>query len=123
MTQTSPRERIESLWDRATPIGPLLDAYRDDIAIDMGRDLLRQGLKTFLLRLVGEQNTEMVLEAVRSAVLRNDAYRAAVLREAVKAAEGELLRDDTGHPEDEAYNRGVHDVIFALRRMADGSQP
>jgi hypothetical protein len=25
MTQPSPRERIENLWDRATPVGPLLD--------------------------------------------------------------------------------------------------
>ncbi|TXS07012.1 hypothetical protein EAO70_36445 [Streptomyces sp. adm13(2018)] len=30
MTQptTDARERIENLWDRATPVGPLLDAYR-----------------------------------------------------------------------------------------------
>lgn len=28
MTQPTPRERIENLWDRAVPVGPLLDAYR-----------------------------------------------------------------------------------------------
>lgn len=26
------RERIENLWDRATPIGPLLDAYAHELA-------------------------------------------------------------------------------------------
>lgn len=45
--------------------------------------------------------------------------RAAVLAEAIAAAEGELLQDDTGSSDDEAYNRGVHDVIVALRRMAE----
>ncbi|MET8694786.1 hypothetical protein ABZV65_19835 [Streptomyces bauhiniae] len=25
------RQTIEDLWDRATPVGPLLDAYRDEI--------------------------------------------------------------------------------------------
>ncbi|MFF5421770.1 hypothetical protein [Streptomyces misionensis] len=28
MTQPNAREQIENLWDRATPVGPLLDAYR-----------------------------------------------------------------------------------------------
>ncbi|MFC8490684.1 hypothetical protein ACFUJU_07740 [Streptomyces sp. NPDC057235] len=25
------RERIENLWDRATPVGPLLDEYRAEV--------------------------------------------------------------------------------------------
>ncbi|MYS15065.1 hypothetical protein [Streptomyces sp. SID4982] len=25
------RQTIEDLWDRATPVGPLLDAYRDEV--------------------------------------------------------------------------------------------
>jgi hypothetical protein len=28
---TTARERIENLWDRAFPVGPLLDAYRDQL--------------------------------------------------------------------------------------------
>ena len=122
MTQPSPRERIESLWDRATPIGPLLDAYRDDIAIDMGRDLLRDGLKAFLLRLIGEKNTEMVLEAVRSAVLRNDAYRAAVLGEAIEAVLGRVEAYEGMGQDAVDRNRERSAIVGMLRRMADGSQ-
>jgi hypothetical protein len=47
-------------------------------------------------------------------------HREAALREAVQAAEGELLQDNTGTPEDEAYNQGIRDVIAAItRRMAE----
>lgn len=67
MTQPTPRQRIENLWDRATPIGPLLDAYRDDIAIDIGRDALRDGLQPFLTRLVGKANTQRLLDERRAA--------------------------------------------------------
>jgi hypothetical protein len=31
MTQPTPRERIENLWDRATPVAPLLNDYRADV--------------------------------------------------------------------------------------------
>lgn len=31
MTYQNAREQIENLWDRATPIGPLLDAYRASV--------------------------------------------------------------------------------------------
>ncbi|WP_327160505.1 hypothetical protein [Streptomyces zaomyceticus] len=73
MTQPTPRERIENLWDRATPVGPLLDAYRDDIAIDIGRHALRAGLVPFLTRLVGKANANQLLDADRAAVLREAA--------------------------------------------------
>ena len=43
--------------------------------------------------------------------------RAAVLHEAIEAAEGELLHDDTRTPEDEAYNQGVRDAAAAIARL------
>ena len=43
--------------------------------------------------------------------------RPAVLAEAIEAAEGELLQDDTGSSDDEAYNRGVHDAVVAIKRL------
>lgn len=46
--------------------------------------------------------------------------RAATLRETADAARSELLQDDTGTPEDEAYNQGVRDAVAAIeRRMAE----
>lgn len=45
------------------------------------------------------------------------ADRAAVLREAIEAAEGELLHDDTRTPEDEAYNQGVRDAAAAIASL------
>ena len=35
----------------------LIDAYRDEVAIDLGRDLMKMGLVPFLERLVGADNT------------------------------------------------------------------
>ncbi|MGA4942106.1 hypothetical protein [Streptomyces cinereoruber] len=32
------RERIENLWDRATPVAPLLDAYRAEVLREAAED-------------------------------------------------------------------------------------
>ncbi|MGS2592107.1 hypothetical protein [Streptomyces hebeiensis] len=48
-----------------------------------------------------------------------DAYRLDVLAEAVDAARGEYLHDQTGTPEDEAYNRAVSDVVAAIALLAE----
>lgn len=45
---------------------------------------------------------------------RLDAHRAENLSEAIEAARGEYLHDDTATPEDEAYNQGVSDAIAAI---------
>jgi hypothetical protein len=37
------RERIEKLWDRATPVAPLLDAYRSEVLREIA-DLLEREL-------------------------------------------------------------------------------
>ncbi len=38
--QTRARDRIENLWDRATPVGPLLDAYRDEVHVASIQDAI-----------------------------------------------------------------------------------
>jgi hypothetical protein len=43
MPRESARERIENLWDRATPVAPLLSAYRAEVLREVA-DLLEQGL-------------------------------------------------------------------------------
>jgi hypothetical protein len=39
MQQTTARDRIENLWDRATPVGPLLDNYRAQIISEIAAQL------------------------------------------------------------------------------------
>lgn len=51
-----------------------------------------------------------------------DAHRLEVLTEAVEAARGEYLHDQTGSPEDEAYNRAVSDVVAALGALLEGEK-
>ena len=49
-----------------------------------------------------------------------DTYRAANLNEAIEAARGEYLHEDTGTPEDEAYNQAVSDVVAAIGALLEG---
>lgn len=42
-----------------------IDAYRDEVARELGRDLLRDGLGPFLVRLVGAESAAQVLAGVR----------------------------------------------------------
>jgi hypothetical protein len=51
-----------------------------------------------------------------------DAYRAEILREAIEAARGEYLHDDTRTPEDEAYNQAVSDVVAAIGALLEGEK-
>jgi poly(3-hydroxyalkanoate) synthetase len=44
-----------------------------------------------------------------------------VVAEAVEAARGEYLHDDTGTPEDEAYNQGVTDAVSAVGALSEGA--
>ncbi|NUP15428.1 MAG: hypothetical protein HOZ81_04855 [Streptomyces sp.] len=46
--------------------------------------------------------------------------RAEAFAEAVEAARGEYLTDDTRTPEDEAYNQAVSDVVAAIGALAEG---
>lgn len=40
-----------------------------------------------------------------------------VLREAIEAVRAERLTDDTGTPEDEAYNEAIDDAMEAIQRL------
>ena len=46
-----------------------------------------------------------------------DAYRDEMLRDAIDAIESERLRDETGMPEDEAYNQAIDDAANAVRAL------
>ncbi|MDX3588555.1 hypothetical protein [Streptomyces europaeiscabiei] len=46
--------------------------------------------------------------------------RAEILAEAIEAARGEYLNDDTKTPEDEAYNQAVSDVVAAIGALTEG---
>ena len=46
-------------------------------------------------------------------------HRADVLAEAIEAARGEYLHDDTATPEDEAYNQAVSDVVAAIGALLE----
>lgn len=85
----------------------LLDTYRDEVATDIGRDALRDGLRPFLARLVGEPNAQGLLAAHRAATLREAAHAA--------HAEGDRLYDDVGLKAAEA----AWGVATLLGRMAD----
>jgi len=47
-------------------------------------------------------------------------HRRDVLNEAIEAARGEYLHDDTATPEDEAYNQAVSDVVAAIGALLEG---
>lgn len=61
---------------------------------------------------VGDQTPEELL----------DAYRLNVLAEAIEAARGECLHDDTGTAEDKAYNQAVSDVVAAIGALLEGEK-
>lgn len=48
-----------------------------------------------------------------------DAHRMENLNEAIEAARGEYLHDDTATPEDEAYNQAVSDVVAAIGALLE----
>ncbi|WP_405461739.1 hypothetical protein OG786_29640 [Streptomyces sp. NBC_00101] len=48
--------------------------------------------------------------------------RSDALREAIEAARGEYLHEDTATPEDEAYNQGVSDAIAAIGALLEGEK-
>lgn len=62
----------------------------------------------------------VAVPALLAEVERLKADRAATLNEAIEAARGEYLTDNTGTPEDEAYNQGVTDAIAAIGHLLEG---
>lgn len=59
---------MSALWDNYTRAekNALIDAYRDEVALEIGRDALRNGLGPTLTRLVGEANATKLLADHRS---------------------------------------------------------
>lgn len=49
-------------------------------------------------------------------------YRDDILNKAIDAARGEYLNDQTGTPEDEAYNQAVSDVVAAIGALLEGGK-
>lgn len=54
---------MNALWDnyRVAEKNAFIDAYRDEVALEIGRDALRDGLITVMARLVGEENAARLL--------------------------------------------------------------
>lgn len=61
--------------------------------------------------------TETYAKQLLDAVLA-EAVKAAYDR-AITAARAEYLHDDTGHPEDEAYNQAINDAVVAIRDLKE----
>lgn len=60
----SARDRLfDDIWDQRSPAekNTLLDAHRDEVALGIGRDALRDGLVPTLVRLVGEADAAKLL--------------------------------------------------------------
>ncbi|MFE6223311.1 hypothetical protein [Streptomyces sp. NPDC057854] len=69
----------EDAWTLSAHHGVLPGRYRTErqqVAIELGRDLLRDGVVSFLRQLVGEPRTRALLAAHRSGALREAAHRA-----------------------------------------------
>ena len=58
---------FNDIWDMrsATEKDAIIDAYRDEVALEIGRDALRDGLLPTLTRLVGEVNAEKLMADFR----------------------------------------------------------
>lgn len=59
-----------ALWDNYTRAekNAFIDAHRDEVALEIGRDALRDGLAPTLIRLVGEGNAAKLMAGYRDTV-------------------------------------------------------
>lgn len=58
------------IWDnrKVAEKNAVIDAYRDEVVLEIGRDALRDGLVPTLNRLVGEANATKLMADLRNAV-------------------------------------------------------
>ncbi|GKQ35173.1 hypothetical protein [Streptomyces sp. A012304] len=84
-----------ALWDNYTTAekNAFIDAHRDEVALEIGRDALRNGLAPTLTRLVGEANAAKLLteqqpavDAICREIVRLDEQRHAMQAETGDAA-------------------------------------
>ncbi len=80
---------FNDIWDMrsAREKNALIDAHRDEVALEIGRDALRDGLVPTLNRLVGEANAAKLLADFRDAFAHELAERQRA------AAKAEFERD------------------------------
>lgn len=65
----SARDRLfDDIWDQRSEAekNALIDAHRDEVALEIGNDVLRDGLVSTLTRLVGEANAAKLLADFRN---------------------------------------------------------
>ena len=64
---------FNDIWDMrsAAEKNALIDAHRDEVALEIGRDALRDGLMPTLNRLAGEANAAKLMEEFRDAFTRD----------------------------------------------------
>lgn len=70
----SARDKLfDDIWDMrsAREKNALIDAHRDEVALEIGRDALRDGLVPTLTRLVGEANAAKLMAEFRDMFARD----------------------------------------------------
>ena len=70
---------------------------------------------------VGRSGPEVDTEFDRWLVAHDAAIRNAALEEAAVIAKGEALTDNTGCPDDTAYDQAISDVARAIREANEGT--
>lgn len=66
---TAREDLFRDIWDMRSTAekNALIDAYRDEVALEIGRDALRDGLVPTLVRLVGDANAATLMADFRDA--------------------------------------------------------
>lgn len=108
---------------------------REQAALDLGRDLLRDGLDAFLLRLVGPDNAARILAELKQAQAAIERVRAQATAQRARGASGSTdhkigLYDaavailaaldgptETEQPDDEALHAKLDEATATLRRV------
>lgn len=93
-TAVSAREALfNDIWDMRSSRekNALIDAYRDEVALEIGRDALRDGLVPTLIRLVGDANATKLMADFRDAYAHEMAeqIRGKVQRRCVNDSDGD----------------------------------
>jgi hypothetical protein len=113
----SARDKLfNDIWDMrsAKEKNDLIDAHRDEVALEIGRDALRDGLVPTLTRLVGEANAAKLLADLRDGY----AHELAEKQRAEQARCEAEQRSRFGHLDRECEMQGE-----AVRHMADFIDP
>ena len=104
----------QSLWDNYTRSekNAFIDAHRDEVALEIGRDALRDGLAPTLIRLVGEANATKLMTDSR------DAFAYELAEQIRQDAASRWAPNDKG-----VYAVGVEDALEGQIRGADLIDP